>query len=274
MYGLERGWNMTREFDKSAKMEHGFWLQILGDHARFIHDSLSPKEKQDIETANYFIQTFDRLLSRVETTDLVHLSQRALDEAKKLRVFKLTLIKRLLLGKITIHLSPTFINHMVNEAEEYIRILECLQKGEIPPVFHVLHHHVVWLLDAAGHAGAIDSNLDQVEKPLKQKSRQYVKQFEAFYLKAVEMTGYLRTNLTDFPALTKFNNDVELEMALFMNFLQELEELELTNQSLGTLAPLMADHMAREECYYLTKVAQSTQTNPPNCDPAKPRVEK
>lgn len=265
---------MTGDFDKSAKLEHGFWLQILGDHSRFIHDSLAPKEKQDIEAASYFIQTFDRLLSRVKTTDLVELSQRAIEEAKKIREFKLSLMKKALLGKVTIHLSPTFINHMVNEVEEYIRILEYLQQGKIPPIFHELHHHVIWLLDAAGHAGAIDSNLDQVEKPLKQKSRQYLKQFEAFYLKAVEMTGYLRSNLTDFPALAKFNNDIELEMALFMNFLMELEELELTNQSLGTLTPLMADHMAREECYYLTKVSQSTKSTLPNCDPAKPRVKK
>ena len=44
-------------------------------------------------------------------------------------------------------------------------------------------------MDAAGHAGAISSNLDQVEKRLKEKSNQYTKHFEDFYLKAVEMAG-------------------------------------------------------------------------------------
>ena len=162
---------------------------------------------------------------------------------------------------------------MVNEVEEYIRVLEYLKKGETPPIFHELHHHLVWLLDAAGHAGAIDSNMDRIEKKIKEKSAEYTKNFENFYLKAVELAGYLRANVTSFPALDKFNQDVTLEMKLFMGFLGEIEELELSKQALGTFAALMADHMSREECYYLTKVAQATNHSAPNCDPGKPRVE-
>ena len=59
-------------------------------------------------------------------------------------------------------------------------------------------------MDAAGHAGAISSNLDQVEKRLKEKSDQYTKHFEDFYLKAVEMAGYLRTHLSSFPELKRW----------------------------------------------------------------------
>jgi hypothetical protein len=57
-----------------------------------------------------------------------------------------------------------------------------------------------------------------------------------------------------------------------MGFLKELEELELTKQALGTFDARMADHMAREECYYLTKLSRSAKLPAPNCDPAKPRV--
>ena len=128
-------------------------------------------------------------------------------------------------------------------------------------------------MDAAGHAGAISSNLDQVEKRLKEKSDQYTKHFEDFYLKAVELAGYLRTNLSTFPALEKMNVDVNLEMTLFKHFLHELEELELSAQALGTFSPLMADHMSREECYYLMKLAESTHIKKPNCDPTKPRLQ-
>jgi hypothetical protein len=36
----------------------------------------------------------------------------------------------------------------------------------------------------------------------------------------------------------------------------------------------MADHMAREECYYLQKLAQSTKVvEQPTCNPTKPRTE-
>ena len=191
----------------------------------------------------------------------------------ELRNFKLELLRHHLDGKITISLSPTFINHMVNELEEYVRILTFLLRGELPPVAHPVHHHLLWLLDAAGHAGAIEDDLDHTEKKLKQKSGAFTRRFEDFYLKAVEMAGFLRTNLSQFPALARFNQDVKLEIAIFQEFLNELEEMELHHSVLSTFSALMADHMFREECYYLLKLAESTNTEKPSCDPAKPRVE-
>ncbi|MEJ9211241.1 DUF2935 domain-containing protein [Bacillus smithii] len=260
------------DFEKAAKFEHGFWLQVLGDHARFIHDSLGPQEQREIDLARYFVQTFDYLLGRVQVDDLAALSNKAEEEGNKLREFKLRLIERHLVGKIQIGLSPSFMNHMVNELEEYLRILDYLKKGAVPPIFHELHHHLIWILDAAGHAGAISDNMDRVEKKIKEKSDDFTKDFEAFYLKAVEMTGFLRTNLSSFPALERLHHDVSLEMKLFMNFLNEIEDLGLSKQALGTFAPLMADHMMREECYYLTKIAESTDVSQPDCDPTKPRL--
>lgn len=263
---------MADSFEKAAKLEHGFWLQVLGDHARFIHDALSPQEKEFINDAKYFIGVFDGLLGRVEVDNIIELSKRAEEEALKIRQLKLAIIERHLVGKVKIHLGPVFMNHMVNEVDEYILLLKYLKKGETPPVFHELHHHLIWLLDAAGHAGAISDNMEPVEEKIKNVSDGFTKDFQAFYLKAVELTGFLRTNLSSFPALEKFNKDVALEMKLFMNFLNEIEELELSKEALGTFSALMADHMFREECYYLTKLAQSTKLDQPDCDPAKPRL--
>ncbi|WNS73810.1 DUF2935 domain-containing protein [Bacillus sp. DTU_2020_1000418_1_SI_GHA_SEK_038] len=263
---------MAASFEKAAKFEHGFWLQVLGDHARFILDSLAPSEKEFIQEANYFIGVFDQLLGRVEAENLLELSLRADEEAKKIRQFKLTILERHLVGKVKIHLGPTFMNHMVNEVDEYLLILKYLKNEEAPPIFHELHHHLLWLLDAAGHAGAISDNMELPEKRIKKLSDTFTKDFEAFYLKAVELTGFLRTNLSSFPALQKFNKDVSLEMKLFMNFLDEIEELRLSKEALGTFSALMADHMFREECYYLTKLAESTQAEKPDCNPAKPRL--
>jgi hypothetical protein len=211
-------------------------------------------------------------LGRVPVDNLAELSAKAKEEAEKIRELKLKIIEKHLVGKVKIQLGPTFINHMVNEVEEYLLVLTYLEKGEAPPIFHELHHHLIWLLDAAGHAGAISANMDRVEKRIKKVSDEFTKEFEHFYLKAVELTGYLRTNQTSFPALTRFNKNVSIEMKLFMNFLDEIEELELSKEALGTFAALMADHMYREECYYLTKVAESTQIEAPDCEPAKPRL--
>jgi hypothetical protein len=266
------GIDMNEVFGRSARFEHRFWLQILGDHSRFIFEALAPIQKVEIDQAANFINIFDTLLEQAKSSPLTQLTAQVEPEVLKLREFKLELIRKHLVGKIKIHLSPTFINHMVNELEEYLRILNHLKEGKVPPVYHELHHHLLWLLDAAGHSDAIYTNLDGVEKKLREKSKTFRKDFEGFYLKSVELAGYLRTNLTSFPALTKMTNDAQLEIKLFQNFLTELEELELSNQALGTFAPLMADHMYREECYYLMKLAESANIEPPNCDPANPRL--
>ena len=245
---------------KSAVFEHQFWLQVLGDHSRFIYDSLYPSETEDISKAASFIHLFDQLLSPVSSlneSNALLFANNVEESVKNLRTFKLSIIERHITGQMKIHLTPTFINHMVNELEEYLLILSFLIQGEVPPIFHELHHHLLWLVDASGHAGAINDQLDGVERRLKEKSSTFTKHFDQFYLKAVELTGYLRTNIHKFPSLNRFNHDVEVEMGLFKTFLNELEEMELTAEVLGTFSASMADHMAREEQYYLMKLAES-----------------
>jgi len=269
---------VPNSFEHEALFELRFWMQILSDHSRFIFDSLSPSEHQKVSQAKEFIQTFDQLLYQSRSTpphnELINIIAEGRKAAYELRSFKLLIIKEHLVGKINISLTPSFINHMVNELEEWLRVSSYLVKGNNVPVSHTLHHHLLWLLDAAGHAGAIDANLDRAEKQLKKKGQEFTKEWESFYLQAVELVGYLRTNQYQFPALSRFNNKVELEMVVFKHFLRELEEMGLTKERLGVLTPLMADHMAREECYYLTKLAQSSnEVKFPSCDPTKPRTE-
>ncbi|MGD6967973.1 DUF2935 domain-containing protein [Rossellomorea vietnamensis] len=268
---------MNREgFEEKALYEHRFWLQILGDHARFIRDTLSPLEKEEINRAEQFIVNMDQLLEMsrqpLSGQKLEDLTSMAAKQTEKLRTFKLSLVRKKLTGKVVLGLGETFINHMVNELEEYIKILDHLLKNEEVPDFHPVHHHLLWLADAAGHAGAINDSLDLSEKKLKEQGTEFQKDFEAFYLKAIELAGYMRTGLLEFPALTKFNEDVELEMKIFKSFLDELEEWEMNNKLLGSFSALMADHMGREECYYLIKLYESAGTQLPECDPTAPRV--
>lgn len=262
--------------DQEAIFEHQFWLQILGDHARFIYNALSPREKKDIETTGQFIVLFDQLLEQsrriAEPSQLTELNKLAHQYALSLRTFKLDLLERLLLGKVGLGLAPTFINHMVNELDEYIRILSELIQGKPVPHYHALHHDLLWLPDAAGHAAIIAIDLDAVEKRLIRKSKDFEQHFNDFFLKAIELTGYLRTLNKQYPSIVQFHEDVNLEMLVFMNFLKEIEEMELSAKLLSRLNPLIPDHMFREECYYLMKLAQSGEIMPPNCNPTKPRL--
>lgn len=266
----------TWGYKSETLFEHRFWLQILGDHSRFILGALDEREKQNIQKAKNFIHLFDKLLeqSRMELgeMDISSLNNSAYNAACEIRNFKLDILKEQLVGKININLPPTFINHMVNEVEEYIFILSCIMNKQLS-LSHPIHYHLLWLLDGSGHAASISSSLDMSEKNLIKLSMKYGKNFDVLYSKANEMKGYMRTGLREFPALNKLNQDADEEMLCFKNFLKELEKLIIEKKVLGTLRPLMTDHMYREECYYLIKLSMVSETNMPECDPGKPRIE-
>lgn len=253
---------MDEKYIKDATFEHEFWLRVMEEHALFIHDALASKENKDQEKTFYFMNGFYTLrsdLQELNPSNAISFAKKAEELTKEMRDYKLSILERQLKGNVVIHLTPTFINHMVNELEEYILILDYLKQGETPPIFHELHHHLLWLRDASGHASSINDKLDGVEKRLKEKSFSFAHHFEQFYMKAIELTDYLRTNETSFPALKRFNHDVEIELNLFKVFLHELEEMELSAEVLSSFTASMADHMAREEHYYLSKVAASKQ---------------
>ena len=110
--------NSVENYLKSAVFEHQFWLQVLGDHSRFIYDSLYPSEKEDISKAVSFIHHFDQLLSQVSSlneSNAILFTNNVEESVKQLRTFKLSIIERHITSEMKIHLTPTFINHMVNE---------------------------------------------------------------------------------------------------------------------------------------------------------------
>lgn len=113
--------------------EHRFWLQILGDHSRFILNALSPKETASVRQAEQFISLFDNLLEKVRRPisdeELHKLNGEAYNAAMEIRKFKLSILTRHIEGKIDISLPPTFINHMLNELDEYI-YLKYINKRE------------------------------------------------------------------------------------------------------------------------------------------------
>lgn len=236
---------------------------------------MAPSESDKIYKADSFIKIFDELLEeareQLDGNQIFELTQRAFLSARNMRKFKLEIIREHIVGKVKIELPPTFINHMVNEVEEYLKILRCLLTEGLPSA-HPLHYHNLWLPDASGHAGAIYCGLDSVEKDLRKESKMFVKYFDALYKKADELSGYLRTMVKGFPALDRLNSQAELKIIMFMKFLKEIEEMRLTKKALGTIAPLMTDHMYREECYYLTKLSLASEVSKPDCDPAEPRI--
>lgn len=262
---------------ENALFENRFWLQIMGDHARFIFFSLAPTESEYLVTSQEFIILFDQLLDQshkhLSETELNGLYRKAYEATYRLREFKLELLTMSLTSDFKSHLTSSFYNGMLNELEEYLFILNSLMTGH-SPLLHPLHYHMLWLADAAEHAASLTATLDNIEKKQINQSNQYEIEFQDLYLKALTMNGFLRTQLLEFPSLDKYNEQAKNMIADFMEYLENLRDQRLDIKILGSLMPLMADHMAREECYYMWKLYQTTNNiKKPECDPTRPRVE-
>lgn len=266
----------TWDYKSVILFEHRFWLQILGDHARFILQALSEEERNNIQKAEQFKHLFDNLLEQarmdLSEEELNRLNNAAYNAACGIRSFKLLIISEQLVGKIKINLSTTLLNHMVNEVEEYLFILSNIINRQTY-LSHPIHYHRLWLWDGSAHAATISSTLDMSEKHLIQVSRKYREKFDDLHEKADEMKGYMRTGLNNFPALGRLTKDAYEEINSFKKFLKDLEKLISEKKVLATMRPLMADHMYREECYYQIKLSMVSEVKRPECDPGKPRVE-
>lgn len=265
----------TMPYPDTLFAENRFWLQIMGDHARFIFFSLAPTESEYLLTAQQFILIFDELLNdvheRMTNQAQEELLRKAYNEVLRFREFKLELLIMSLTSDLNSHLSPTLINDMLNELDEYLQLLNVFHEQK-PILLHPLHYHMLWLSDAVGHCAAIAAQLDPAEKDLIELSSRYELQFEDLYSKALFLNGYLRTQLMDFPALNRLNDQSAIAIRSFIEFLDTLRDQRTDNKVLGTLMPLMADHMSREGCYYLWKLSQTTNTiHKPDCDPTRPR---
>ncbi|MFZ5967913.1 MAG: DUF2935 domain-containing protein [Bacillota bacterium] len=260
-------------YEAVARFENGFWLQILSDYAQFSLDYLPSTEQEDVYTSKYFISVYSKLLEKAreipQSTKQVELSNMAFKYATESKNFALSLLRKSLIGKTQIMLTPTLLNHIVNEIDMYLFILKYLRFGQIPPIFHPLEYHKFWLLDAIGHADMIRLGLDEVEKKLIQNTEEFRKRFLELYEKALELCGYTRTNLLQFPALRALNKEVEHVIKDFMEFLEELEEKKRNHEILATFSFLVPEHMLREECYYLTKLAQVSEIKKPDCSPIR-----
>ncbi len=269
---------MNISYVSESAFEHRFWLQILGDHSRFIFNSLAPTENELLAIAGNFINIFDGLLQYARTNmsadSWAAFAARVMPAATSLRQFKLEIIRRHLQKKVSISLTPTFLNHMVNELDEYLQNLNYLAQRQCIPVKSPVHHHLLWLPDATGHAEFLCCGLDASQTQFRQKAKEYRDLWSKKHSEALEYAGFLRTGIPLFPSLNMFDRDTACEMERFRKYLELLETKTLEAAVTGTFDALIPDHMAREECYYLYRLHRSDPAVVPRpcCDPGHPRV--
>jgi hypothetical protein len=104
-----------------------FWNQIMMEHALFIRGLLDPTENQLIMTADDFANQYAKLLAEARnmtnmTIDSV--TDKTLEETKKYRDFKMAGAKGIEECKIRSLILPLLADHVLREANHYIRLLE------------------------------------------------------------------------------------------------------------------------------------------------------
>jgi hypothetical protein len=116
------------------------------------------------------------------------------------------------------------------------------------------------------NADSINACLDPSERDLLRGCHRFMHKFDNLYLKSIEIMGFLRTGLPEFPSLVRLNADVVDELAAFAAFMLELEDKLQKKEILGTLCRLQVNHIYRKSCYYACKLSEVSEIGPTGFD--------
>lgn len=110
--------------EQSMSQTELFWNQIMMEHAQFIRGLLDPTEDDLIKASNTFSQEYSALLSKSRmTNDAVMLRQESLKETMKFRDFKTAGVQGIENCRIRSIILPLLADHVLREANHYIRLL-------------------------------------------------------------------------------------------------------------------------------------------------------
>lgn len=111
---------------KNLKKTEEFWNQIMMEHALFIRGLLDPSETELVKTAHHFAKDYQELLERARRQDCraMGLTEETLAKTLEYRDFKAAGTEGILECKIASIILPLLADHVLREANHYIRLLE------------------------------------------------------------------------------------------------------------------------------------------------------
>lgn len=241
--------------------ENLFWLRIFRDHCQFIMETLSPGQTGLITQVQQFYQIFDRLLGIANDT-----SDRFLQEVAgivaQFRCYKLSIIDLQLGGENPINLPLGAFNEMLDEDDEYLKILKVIPRDQqvIPreqplnEATFLFQQHLLWLPNQAAHAALIRAQLDPAESALFDIYNRYQILFSILACKVMELKGLMRDKPRLVASLIYTTRESAGLTAEFRQSIENYRDLRATAQVLATSPSLLADHLSREAGYYLGKI--------------------
>lgn len=102
-----------------------FWNNIMKEHAEFIRGLLDPSEKQLIQTASKFVNEYETILNNYRN-NINYLNTISLKETTNFKDFKIVAEDGILNCKIKSIIIPLLTDHVLREANHFIRILKGL----------------------------------------------------------------------------------------------------------------------------------------------------
>ena len=106
-----------------------FWNNIMKEHAQFIRGLLDPSENDLVLKADDFSYDYEMILKKYANNPN-ELTNVSLDETIKFRDFKVVGEEGILSCKIKSIIIPLLTDHVVREANHYIRLLKSVNKTQ------------------------------------------------------------------------------------------------------------------------------------------------
>jgi len=124
------GMNLERE---ASDLEF-FWNRQMAEHAKFIRGLLDPTENNLINQANNFGNEFDQLTAAAKaamdaTAPLSRVTDESLKATEELRNFKAQGTQGILACKIKSIIIPLLGDHVLREANHYLRLLRMFDRS-------------------------------------------------------------------------------------------------------------------------------------------------
>lgn len=126
------------EFDiaREAAYQETFWNRIMAEHSKFIRGLLDPTEEKLFDTANDFGKKFDELTLEAKNLSenmglLPQVTDKSLKNTMDVRDFKRQGTEGLIQCHIKSIAYPLLGDHVVREANHYIRMLKNFKQGKM-----------------------------------------------------------------------------------------------------------------------------------------------
>lgn len=112
---------------KDARETELFWDQIMMEHALFIRGLLDPSEEELINTSDEFADEFESLIEEAQAMTVATINSvtnETLNQTIQLKEFKQAGTQGIASCKIRSIILPLLADHVLREANHYIRLLE------------------------------------------------------------------------------------------------------------------------------------------------------